>query len=192
MSCKIITLRKSPYGGTCNITTLTTGCYTYTDRSWFCSRTRCLTSELFPNWSLLWLGLCSRPPPGRLPRYGLSASPRSITPMGDSGKVWTICCCAPLHQKDFFWSICLLLHYNQPPIIGTMPIRDIGELPYPHLLCWRAMKVNRSHSVRTNSIFAINSSIVSQNYFNGSHLSPNNTRTCHQLICVDFVTKCRS
>ena len=111
---------------------------------------------------------------------------------GDSGKVWTICCCAPLHQKDFFWSICLLLHYNQPPIIGTMPIRDIGELPYPHLLCWRAMKVNRSHSVRTNSIFAINSSIVSQNYFNGSHLSPNNTRTCHQLICVDFVTKCRS
>ena len=112
--------------------------------------------------------------------------------LGDSGKVWTICCCAPLHQKDFFWSICLLLHYNQPPIIGTMPIRDIGELPYPHLLCWRPMKVNRSHSVRTNSIFAINSSIVSQNYFNGSHLSPNNTRTCHQLICVDFVTKCRS
>ena len=95
-------------------------------------------------------------------------------------------------KKIFFWSICLLLHYNQPPIIGTMPIRDIGELPYPHLLCWRAMKVNRSHSVRTNSIFAINSSIVSQNYFNGSHLSPNNTRTCHQLICVDFVTKCRS
>ena len=95
-------------------------------------------------------------------------------------------------KKIFFWSICLLLHYNQPPIIGTMPIRDIGELPYPHLLCWRAMKVNRSHSVRTNSILAINSSIVSQNYFNGSHLSPNNTRTCHQLICVDFVTKCRS
>ena len=95
-------------------------------------------------------------------------------------------------KKIFFWSICLLLHYNQPPIIGTMPIRDIGELPYPHLLCWRPMKVNRSHSVRTNSIFAINSSIVSQNYFNGSHLSPNNTRTCHQLICVDFVTKCRS
>ena len=95
-------------------------------------------------------------------------------------------------KKIFFWSICLLFHYNQPPIIGTMPIRDIGELPYPHLLCWRPMKVNRSHSVRTNSIFAINSSTVSQNYFNGSHLSPNNTRTCHQLICVDFVTKCRS